>query len=295
MDFMNDYYFLEEATRFTKEIKCNKAVRPTRRINFKFTKLRKEALKRNTMLYFLDNALTKRKKNKSFYNSKDQTIHWYVELVFANAGNIKLCKQFSENTKVLEIIKTILDQEASPQLTKQLDFYKSEGIQKLRVFLKAEGLKKSSDRFYEMNLKKSLKANLRGKLIIEYPTLHIVLNHSADSYDLIPSDGKHVHIHLTMFYILFNFILLDESVAIEMKTFSKTLKEEVFSRKIGVNPPLIVKPEEVPIVSEVINDSDKSQCKPETSVKPFNNSHEKPVEDQHIDSDDDIDPKNYFF
>lgn len=80
-----------------------------------------------------------------------------------------------------------------------------------------------------------------------------------------------------------------------MKTFSKTLKEEVFSRKIGVNPPLIVKPEEVPIVSEVINDSDKGQCKPETSVKTFNNSHEKPAKDQHIDSDDDIEPENYFF
>lgn len=190
MDFMNDYYFLEEATRFTKEIKCNKMVKNQTRLNLRFIKLRKEALNRNIKLYFLNNGLTKRKRNQSSFKGQEQTIFWYVEIVFPNAGNIKMCKKFNENTKIQDLVKNMLDFEIDEQRSKQLDFYKSEGVQKLRVLLKAEGLKNCQNRYYEMNLKKSLKTNLRGKVVIEYPTLHVVINHSADDFDVIPSDGE---------------------------------------------------------------------------------------------------------
>lgn len=193
---MNDYYFLEEATRFTKEIKCNKSVQNPSRLNLRFIRLRKEAHKRNVRFYFLNNGSTKRKRNQSMFKAKEQAIYWLVESVFINAGNIKFNKKFSENTKVHEVVQTMLDFESDPQRAKQLDFYKAEGVNKLRVFLKAEGLQNCGNRYYEMNLRKSLKANLSGKIIIEYPTLHIVslcynhYNHSADDYDVIPSDGR---------------------------------------------------------------------------------------------------------
>lgn len=92
--------------------------------------------------------------------------------------------------------------------------------------------------------------------------------------------------------IKFEFNFPDESVEIEMKKFSRTLHEEVFSRKVGVNPPLVVLPEEVPIISEVINDFDKDPRKPEQ----LNNLNMKPFEEsQLIDSDDEVQPENYFF
>lgn len=160
------------------------------RLNLRFIKLRKEALKRNIKLYFLNNGLSKRKRNQSTFKGQEQTIFWYVELVFPNAGNITMSRKFNENIRVQEIIQTMLDFETNEQRSKQLDFYKSEGVHKLRVLLKAEGLKNSSNRYYEMNLKKSLKANLVGKVIIEFPTLHVVMNHSADDFDVIPSDGE---------------------------------------------------------------------------------------------------------
>lgn len=191
MDFMNDYYFLEEATRFTKEVKSNTKVKNQSRLNLRFIKLRNAALSRNIKLYFLNNGLTKRKRNQSSFKAKEQTIVWFVEICFPNAGNLTLCKKFSENCKIQEVVETMLDFESNEQKSKQLDFYKSEGVHKLRVLLKAEGLKNSSNRFYEMNLRKSLKANLIGKIVIEYPTLHVVLNHSADDFDVIASDGKY--------------------------------------------------------------------------------------------------------
>jgi len=56
-----------------------------------------------------------------------------------------------------------------------------------------------------------------------------------------------------------------------------------------------VNPEEVPIISDVINDSDKGQCKPETTeiICPKVEACEL---DQPIESDDDeVQPENYFF
>lgn len=198
MDFMNDYYFLQDATRFTKEIKCNTKVKNQSRLNLRFIKLRKEALNRNIKLYFINNGLTKRKRNQSSFRAKEQIIVWFVELVFPNAGNLKLCKKFNETCKVQEIVETMLDFESNEQQSRQLEFYKSEGVHKLRVLLKAEGLKKNSNRYYEMDLKKSLKSNLKGKIIIEYPTLHVVLKHSADDFDVIPSDGEYHYSIITL-------------------------------------------------------------------------------------------------
>jgi hypothetical protein len=88
------------------------------------------------------------------------------------------------------MLKSILDNKYSEHHAKQLEFYKSEGVGKLRVLLKAEGLKNCSNRYHEMNLKKSLKANLSAKIIIEYPTLVVVLNHSAGEFETVPSDGE---------------------------------------------------------------------------------------------------------
>lgn len=78
-----------------------------------------------------------------------------------------------------------------------------------------------------------------------------------------------------------------------MKNFSKTLYEEVFSQKVGVNPPLIVKPEEVPIISEVLEDkSDKKTSidKSRAFVSPT-----KSDDSQEAKSDDEVLPANYLF
>lgn len=189
LDFMNDYYFLEEATRFAKDIKCKPKVNTSKRTYQGLAKLKREAKKRNITLYFVNNALSKHKRNRSHavFNRVGQTdtIFWLVEFVFPNASNFVKHKKFDEKLKVKEMLQQIID-----DLDKELEFYRAERINKLRVFLKAEGLKNSNNRFYEMNIEKSLNANLKGKFVIEYPTIRVVMNHSADDLDIIESDGK---------------------------------------------------------------------------------------------------------
>lgn len=188
LDFMNDYYFLEEATRFTKDIACNKKVKNPTRLNFRFLRLRQECNKRDTKLYFVNNGLTRRLRNQSIFKAQEGTIYWHVELVFPNACNFTINKKFSENLKLKEIIQSVLDSEKEE---KQLEFYRAD-LSKVRVLLKTEGLKKNNNRFYELNVKKTLKSNLKRKVLIEFPTIFVSLNHSTDGYDIVPSDGEQI-------------------------------------------------------------------------------------------------------
>jgi hypothetical protein len=94
--------------------------------------------------------------------------------------------------------------------------------------------------------------------------------------------------------------IADESVFCEQKEFSKTLKDEVFSKKIGQNPLLMVKPEEIPIISDILNEDnrkvggEKPQQLKESDTKERRSKVN--VSFSLSDNDDDeIAPKNYFF
>jgi hypothetical protein len=185
MDFMNDYYFLEEATRFTKNIKSNDKVLAIKRLQTKHLILKKAAFSRNVKLFFMNTALTKRKRNFTYFDKAKDEINWHVQLIFPSA-DFKLIKKFNENVKIQDIVKLVLDIHE----TKQLDFYRAEGVSKLRVLLKAEGVKKSHNRHFELDTEKSLKECLVNKVVIEYPTLYVVISHSIDDFEIIDSDGK---------------------------------------------------------------------------------------------------------
>jgi hypothetical protein len=73
-----------------------------------------------------------------------------------------------------------------PILQKNLEFYKSSGIKKTKIFMRAEGL--SGDRYFLMDLEKSLKKNLSNKIVIEFPVFHVVLDHSAGDFQVVDED-----------------------------------------------------------------------------------------------------------
>lgn len=72
-----------------------------------------------------------------------------------------------------------------------------------------------------------------------------------------------------------------------MKNFRKTLHEEVFSKKVGLNPPLIVNAEEVPIISEMVDSTPESHnLEVKSRIQHHQASH---------DSEEEVQPENYFF
>lgn len=73
-----------------------------------------------------------------------------------------------------------------------------------------------------------------------------------------------------------------------MQNFNKTLYEEIFSHKVGVNPPLVVKPEEVPIISEVIGEGADPKIEVLAALAFWKNPEIN-------DSDEEVLPANYLF
>ena len=63
--------------------------------------------------------------------------------------------------------------------------HSSGGLASVSVYMKVEKNRLQTNRFYLFDKDHSLGDNLRGKTVVEYPTLHIVMADSISSYPLV--------------------------------------------------------------------------------------------------------------
>lgn len=194
MDMMSDYYFLEECSRFVDDRKRDKIKRYTRynkSLPPSLFRLRCAAQERGTTLKFLLQNFTKHQRNTSQLNFKTLIIHWRVEWCFPHAeGALFVDERCDENKSLHNLLGKYLDADKEEEIIgkNKLQYYQSRGMNRLRVLLKAEGVKRSKNRFFELKPKKSLKENLRGKTIVEYPVLYVIFKEMSDGFDVIESD-----------------------------------------------------------------------------------------------------------
>ena len=185
---MNDYYFLEESTQFLKKLKNNKAVKNQRTPQL-LHKLKKLAFEKKIRLFYLTDEFAKRKQNKTSYNNNE--INWFLELIFPNATDFQISTNHCENELLYEIVDKYVNKSKDENSLKQLEFYRSQGLKNLKILLKAEGLKNCKNRYYELDINKSLKHNLMNKIIIEYPTICVMMNYCEGELEIIDDeDGK---------------------------------------------------------------------------------------------------------
>lgn len=196
-DFMSDYTFLEECTRYVSDRKRDQLKRHTRynkSLPTHMFKLRCGANERKIKLRFLLPIFSKHKSNTTFYDWKSKIIFWRIEWIFVNAGNLKFVdERCNEQVKLYELVDKYMapnDPNQSDFIRKSLAYYQSQGISGVRVLLKAEGIRNSKHRFFDLDLEKTLNENLAGKTIVEFPIIYIIYNDiAADEFDVIDS-GK---------------------------------------------------------------------------------------------------------
>lgn len=75
----------------------------------------------------------------------------------------------------------------------------------LQVLLKAEGIKRCKNRFYRLDVNKTLKENLQDKTLVEYPLIYVSYDDHLEAFDIIDSgmykQYETIYIHLnTLFY-----------------------------------------------------------------------------------------------
>ncbi|XP_058832955.1 box C/D snoRNA protein 1 [Topomyia yanbarensis] len=194
MEMMSDYYFLEECTRFVDDRKRDKIKRYTRYnkvLPSSLFRMRSAARERGTTLRFLLQNFTRNQRNTSQLNYSTGVIHWRVEWCFPNAeGLVFVDERCDENEKVFVLLNKYLEAGSSENLPgkNKLEFYQSRGLNRLRVLLKAEGVSRCKNRFFELKPKQSLKENLQGKTIVEYPVIYVIFKEASDGFDVIESD-----------------------------------------------------------------------------------------------------------
>lgn len=194
LDYLSDYNFLEECTRFVEDRKRDKIKRFTRynkNLPGPLFKLRCAANERKTTLRFLLQNFTKHNLNTSYYNGKEKIIYWRVEWIFTNAGNLKYVDDCcNENLKISELLGKYLEANESMDTTlkKNLEYYQSRGLAGVKVLLKAEGVKKCKNRFFPLDCKISLKENLAKRTLVEFPTIYIIFDDIIKEFDVIDTD-----------------------------------------------------------------------------------------------------------
>ncbi|KAM4872008.1 box C/D snoRNA protein 1 [Thomomys bottae] len=189
MHLLSDYRFLEDVARTADHISRDIFLkRPTSNKHMFFMKNR--ARKQGINLKLLPNGFTKRKENSTYFDVRKQQFCWHVKLQFPQSQAEYTEKRVPDDKTIHEILKCYIDPEKSdPVIRQRLKAYirSQVGVQ---ILMKAEHMQQNLLRYYELDPHKSLLDNLRNKVIIEYPTLHIVLRGFSDDMEILPQVEK---------------------------------------------------------------------------------------------------------
>ncbi|XP_004369177.1 box C/D snoRNA protein 1 [Trichechus manatus latirostris] len=178
MNLLSDYRFLEDVARTADYISRDTFLkRPTGNKHMYYLKNR--ARRQGIYLKLLPNGFTKRKENSTFFDKKNQQFYWHVKLLFPQSQAVYIEKRVPDNKTINDILRTYIDPEKSdPVIRQRLKAYirSQTGVQ---ILMKVECVQQNLVSYYELDPCRSLLDNLKNKVIIEYPTLHVVLRGSS--------------------------------------------------------------------------------------------------------------------
>ncbi|CAD0195810.1 unnamed protein product [Chrysodeixis includens] len=196
-DLLSDYRLLEECARFVYSVKNDEKKKYTRLdkdLPIQLYKLKLAARQRGIALQFLAHNFTRHKVNTSRYISKYNVINWRVEWVFPNVecDTLKFVdEKCREEKRLSELLDKYLNPDALPfEGSKALTYYKSVGFSGVKILLKAEKVKGSAKKFFELDATESLGENLSGKCIVEFPIIFVVLKDHAYNFEIITPEDE---------------------------------------------------------------------------------------------------------
>ncbi|XP_053247843.1 box C/D snoRNA protein 1 [Podarcis raffonei] len=175
LNLLSDYRFLEDVGRTADgAARDDTSHRPksNKFVNF----LRNRARRYDICLRTLPIGFTKRRENSTFFNNKEQKFYWHLKLLFPHSHAKFTEKRVADDKPLYDILKRYVDpQESDPVIHQRLKTYAMSPQSDIRILMKVENRPQNSIRYEELDVSKGLRDNLKGKVVIEYPTLHIVL------------------------------------------------------------------------------------------------------------------------
>ncbi|XP_020290607.1 box C/D snoRNA protein 1 [Pseudomyrmex gracilis] len=203
LDLLNDYRFLEEVNRLLNKKKTYADMKiRDKLVPVHLYKLKKGAAQRKVLLLFMPYMFTRHRENTTYLNWKTNELFWRLEWIFPQAENIKcITEKALDTTRLVTILEQILNPISSEdtdieeldlklKLAEKLQFYRAAGLSVIKVLLKAEKVKNAKLKFYELDLELTLRENLEDKIIVEFPTLHVIMKDHVNMYEIIDSDEE---------------------------------------------------------------------------------------------------------
>lgn len=142
-DFMSDYYFLEECTRYAQNRKTDTIKRYTsynRDLPIHLNRLRQAARRRTTNLKYLLQNFLRHRENTTYYCYKEKKIFWRIKWIFINANeNGKIVCYNDERCDEEKFLWELLDKYINPNCLELvpekriLEYYQSKGMQNIKV------------------------------------------------------------------------------------------------------------------------------------------------------------------
>ncbi|KAF8642155.1 hypothetical protein HU200_067415 [Digitaria exilis] len=139
--------------------------------------LRKAAQRRGVRLYFLPKGMARREQNRSRHNHRKDCIYWTIEWKFNSTDVVLTDHEIDEHSTLL----SLLEKHLCPGPWKdQLTQYRNTELRDLKLSIQ-KSAKVPESPYRLLNVEEPLRPQLRGILIVEYPTIKVFL--PSDSYD----------------------------------------------------------------------------------------------------------------
>ncbi|XP_053892741.1 box C/D snoRNA protein 1 isoform X1 [Malaclemys terrapin pileata] len=190
LNLLSDYRFLEDVGRMTDGAARDVSLhRPTTNkfINY----LKNRARKHNIHLKTLPIGFTKRRENSTTFNKKEQRFYWHLKLIFPHSHAEYTVKRVPDDKTLGEILKPYLDpEESDPVIRQRLKIYTMSPQSDVQILMKIENRQHNSVSYDELHTSKSLLDNLKDKVVIEYPTLLVVLKKLKNDMGVLGQDAS---------------------------------------------------------------------------------------------------------
>ncbi|XP_057793923.1 uncharacterized protein LOC131010429 [Salvia miltiorrhiza] len=147
------------------------------RLPYPLKNLRGAAASRRTKLLFLANGMSKREKNKTYYNHMKKFISWTVEWRFHLTDVVLLDHGIHENATFFSVIEKHL--KPGPW-NHQLKQFCDESLDSLKFFIRKYP-KGPKSPFCQLDINAPIREQLANIVVLEYPVIHVFLpSHSCD-------------------------------------------------------------------------------------------------------------------
>ncbi|XP_064285345.1 box C/D snoRNA protein 1 [Passer domesticus] len=190
LNLLSDYRFLEDVGRTADAAarRCIVHSPATKRLLYC---LRNKARGCNIDLKTLPIGFTKRRENSTTFNFVENKFYWHLKLVFPHCHAEYTLKGVPDDKTLADILKPYIDPvESDPVVCQRLKIYTASPQSDVRILMKIENRSRNSVRYNELDANRSLLDNLKGKVIIEYPTLFVVLKTMKNDMVVLGQDGS---------------------------------------------------------------------------------------------------------